>query len=141
MIKQITSLTDLLALLPKLVKLYTTIDGLWDPDLDNGQFASRLLYIFNEEESAFFCEEAEEGFKYVAILHKQKNSRWYFWLFYVNTKNRDLTRPVLNELSVFCKKNNITSLRFSTTRTTRSYERWVAKFGAHKQAIVYQLDI
>lgn len=126
--------------LPKLVKLSSSLDGLWDPDMNAGEFAARVVSVF-QQESAVFCEEDEMGFKYAAILHKDDAECWYFWLFYVNVKYRDLTRAILADIKQFCADRGIKKLRFSTTRTTRSYERWVTKFGATKHAIVYQLQL
>lgn len=140
LIKQIISITDLLSVLPKLVKLQCELDGLWEADMDSNQFVNRVLDVFSQE-SAIFCEEHGEGFKYVAVLHKDKDALWYFWLFYMNPQFRDYTKTVIAELATFCHTKKIKTLRFSTTRTTRSYERWVSKFGATKQAIVYQLEI
>ena len=140
MLKQITNLSEFLTLLPKLVRLSSKLDGLWELDMNPGQFAARIMSVF-QSESAFFVEENGDGFKYVAVLHKDGENMWYFWLFYMNTLYRNMTKDVLSDLRVFCQSKGIKTLRFTTIRTTRSYERWVTKYGAVKHAIVYELEI
>jgi len=140
MLRQVDNLSDLLTILPKLVASQHLLDGLWESDLEKAQFASRILAVY-QDESAFFCEEHGAGFKYCIVLHKFKNAHWYCWLFYVNVEHRELTKSIMAELKTFCESRNIKDLRFATTRTTRSYERWITKFGATKQAIVYQMEI
>lgn len=140
MLRQITNLSEFLVLLPKLVRLSDKLDGLWEPDMTPGTFAARIMSVF-QEESAFFIEEEGDEFKYVAVLHRDAEKTWYFWLFYMNPNFRSLTKDVIQEIKAFCQSRGIQTLRFSTTRTTRSYERWVTKLGATKYAIVYQWEV
>lgn len=141
MIHRIESLTEMLELIPVITKLHKQLDGLWEPDLDDGEFVNELTNSCIHG-GILFAEKAEDGkLKYVALLKPENAEHYVFWLFYMNPKFRDITRSVINELIDFCHHNKIRRVRWATTRLTSSYERWISKFGARKFAMLYQLEL
>jgi len=137
----LTKITELAEFCPKLVALHSTLEGKWEPDLTQGEFFISILNNF-EQGSYFFGDFTKEGeIAYFAVLAKENATRAFFWLFYMNAKLRTETKGILDDLRVFMKAEGFFTVCSNTTRMTRSYERWIQKFGAEKVAITYQFNL
>lgn len=137
---RVTSITDLLSWVPKLTRLFEDLDGLWEPDLSKEEFLNRLLNSFYSG-SFIFLKDSERGIVYVVVIEQETSTLAHFWLFYVNKDFREQTKNLIHDIIAFCKENHFAKIRFSTTRLTSSYDRWVEKFGAKKKFVTYEMEI
>lgn len=137
----ITSPTEFLGYVPELVKLFSRLDGAWEPGATKDEFITRLLTLFQNGTAIFLRWSPEHhDFDYVVTLEKT-NELGFINLFYVGKHYRAHTKEVLNDLRAFGKSFGITKVRWLSTILTCSYRRWVAKQGAEPVAIMYQTEV
>ena len=139
-LNRITDLKQLKKYTPQVLALHSSLEGKWEPDLNQSEFFVELLNNFNKD-SYFFGDFVADELAYFAVLLKQTESKALFWLFYMNPKMRLETRGILNELKVFMKDQGFSTVDTQPTRTSSSYERWLEKFGAEKLAIIYKFKL
>lgn len=137
-LKRVETFETLLSLLPSIAQLHSDLDGIWEPDLSREEFVAELTNKFNS--SNFFFADVEDGkLIYFVVMLRDTNERCFFWLFYMNKDHRHLTRDLLAQLKQFVKNLGFQVCDFSTTRLTKSYDRWVRKFGAEPICLTYRL--
>lgn len=137
---RIESFSELLGFLPHLTRLHSELDGIWEPDLSKEEFTARVANTFNPN-NYFFGEIAKQDLVYFVLLTKDTDDKCFFWLFYMNKEYRQFTKELLFELKQFTKDLGFKTCDFSTTRLTKSYDRWVRKFGAEPHTINYRLPL
>lgn len=136
----INSLEELVKFLPSLVKVFKQLDGVWEKDLSTEQFVVMLMDKFGDD-TVYYGELKDGVLNYFIAVSYQKNNSAWFWLFYVDKNYRFNTNTLLELLRVDLKSSGVTSMLFSTSRMTKSYDKWVKKFGAEKHLITYKLKI
>ena len=135
---KIESFNELLGFLPHLTALHSELDGIWEPDLSQAEFAARVANAFTPG-NHYFGQIENGHLVYFVILTKETDSKCFFWLFYMNKEYRQYTKSLLLELKQFAKDLGFITCDFSTTRLTKSYDRWVRKFGAEPICLTYRL--
>lgn len=139
-LKRINTFDELLSFLPHLVKTHKDLDGAWEPDLTQEDFVAELTNRFRSN-AYYFGDVANGELVYFVVLTKSDASNCFFWLFYMNKEYRLHTKSLLLELKEFAKNLGFTQCDFSTTRLTKSYDRWVRKFGAIPITLTYRLPL
>jgi len=140
-LKRISNIVELAQFLPELVRLHSDLDGKWEDELDQDTFFLKLLSNFRED-SYYFGELNDDGhLKYFIATLPQDREKALFWLFYMNPDHREETRALLGDLRGELKRLGFKEVRFSTTRLTKSYQRWVEKFGAEPYELIYKLHL
>jgi|SRR5690606_17356815 len=140
-LKEIPNILELADFLPALCSLHQELDGKWEDELDETDFFIKLLSNFSND-SRYFGDFDESGnIKYFIAVLRQESEIALFWLFYMNPDYRTETRGVLDELRQFLNDSGYREVRFSSTRITKSYQRWVEKFGAEPYEIIYKLKL
>lgn len=130
--------SELLGFLPHLTSLHSELDGIWEPDLSKEDFTARIASTFKPYN--YYFGQIENGrLVYFVILTKDSEDKCFFWLFYMNKEYRQFTKELLLELKQFAKDLGFKTCDFSTTRLTKSYDRWVKKFGAEPTCLTYRL--
>ena len=129
-----------MSFLPLLSVLHIELDGIWEPDLTQNDFLAALSNNFKEEN--FYFGDVKDGqLVYFVVLLKNTNDNCFFWLFYMNKDYRVYTKVLLEQLKLFAADLGFKTVDFVTTRMTKSYDRWVQKFGAKKQSLTYRLSL
>lgn len=137
--KKLQTLTQLAEFIQPLLALHDTLDGLWEPESTREEFLQSL--INRQVDHDYYGELDPSGeIVYFAAVRVESDSA-FFWLFYVNKKYRQISRNLIDCILTNLKKGGVSSLRFSTSNVSLSYERWVKKLGASKKYITYQLDL
>lgn len=140
-LNRITTLIDLAKYSPKLKELHDKLDGRWEPDLTEQEFMEELLVNFHEDSYYFaYMSDRNELIYFIALVSKDP-TKAIFWLFYMNPNFREETKNLLGELRVLIKRAGYQTVYAQTTQTTSSYERWIEKFGAQKDSIVYKFTL
>lgn len=137
-LNQITKFEDLMSFLPLLGQLHHELDGIWEPDLGQNEFLASLSNNFNAE-NYYFGDVHEGKLVYFVVILRSSNDSCFFWLFYMNKDYRQHTKALLLQLKQFARELGFKTVDFITTRMTKSYDRWVQKFGATKQSLTYRL--
>ena len=139
-LKRIETFNELLGFLPILIKTHKELDGIWEPDLSQEDFVAALTNNF-QPTSYYFGDFTNGQLIYFVVLTKSTDKQCFFWLFFMNKEYRQFTKQMLLELKEFAKSLGFTQCDFSTTRLTKSYDRWVRKFGAVPTMITYRLPL
>lgn len=140
-LNQVTSLTDLSAVLPKLVALHEKLEGKWEVNLSQDEFLEELIKNF-QRNSWYFGQSDEQGeLIYFAAIRHTSETEGFFWLFYMNAEYRNLTNQTVDLLKLFMRNQGLQTVYLSTTRLTSSYDRWLEKHGATKFSMTYQLKL
>jgi len=140
--KLVESFTDLVQLLPKLLKLYEQLDGKWFRFRSKEEFSAKLLEVYSNGARVYAEEAPSDGFLYFAVVVKETEESAYWWLLYVNPSYRGKTRAMVKRVLYELKKEGVTEIFCSTVRTTSSYRRWIEKnFNATLYANVYRAQL
>lgn len=140
-LRRITDLKELAKFTPKLLELYDTLDGRWEPDSTSHEFLGDLISHFGED--AYFLGDLDEKGEivYFAVILRETDEKAFFWLFYMNKGYREVTKSILVLTKEFLRTEGFSVVYSQSTRTSSSYERWLEKFGAEKAAIVYKFKL
>jgi hypothetical protein len=138
---EITSFAALRAFIPLLVKVYKELDGYWEEGIGVEDFVALLSEQFYTPGRRFYGLQINGELCYFISVVQRSTTECHFWLFYVNKNKREHTTRLVNTLFSELRRGGYKELTFTTTRMTRSYDRWVAKFGAQKKSINYKLDL
>lgn len=138
-LNEIKSFEDLLAFLPFLVRLFEQLDGLWEADLSKEDFAAAILNKHGK--ATYYGIKNDKEIVYFISVVKETETRSTFWLFYVNKDYREHTKNLLGMLKSELKSKKVETVRFTTSRLTRAYDRWVSKVGARKYLMTYTIDL
>lgn len=141
-INPITSISELAKYVPELVRIHENLDGRWEPELGTDEFLAKLVQLFNPGKNYYWglLNEKGELLYFVTLLPNDKPSA-VFWLFYMNKDYRDETHQLLKDLSKWSIEEGYTTIYTQSTRTEKSYERWLSKFGATKVATLYKFNL
>jgi len=137
---RITDFNELLGFLPHLVRTHAELDGIWEPDKNKEEFVSMLTNEFKPS-SYYFGEIKDKELAYFVVVLRETDKKAFFWLFYMNKNYRLQTRSLLLELHAFAKSLGFEEAELITTRLTKSYDRWISKFGWVQKAITYRLKL
>lgn len=138
-LKVIATLPEFGALVPELVRLHDEFAARWDKDSTEGEFLSELIARFDD--STIFADFDETGrLLYLAIIYRDLPVA-KFRVFHVDVTYRQFTKEILSAVKLYLLGNGFTECYFSTMRVTRSYDRWVRKWGAKQHEIVYKIDL
>lgn len=139
-LNRITDIRALSSYTPKLLELHSTLEGKWEPEMNEQEFLAAL--IANFDKSAYYFGELVNGqLAYFAVLLKDTDKKALFWLFYMNPTMRSETKGILLQLKALMKSEGFSTVYTQSTRTSSSYERWLEKFGAEKLAIIYKFNL
>lgn len=141
-VQRITSISDLSKFIPELVRIHESLEGRWEPDLSTDEFLSKLIELFNPSKTFYFGALTEKGeLLYFVTLLPEEKPKATFWLFYMNKDYRTETHKLLGELRLWAIDQGYTIIYSQSTRTEKSYERWLSKYGATKVATVYKFNL
>lgn len=140
-LNRVKSLKDLAAYTPKLLELHGSLEGKWEPELNQQEFFLALIDNFDNPESYYFGQLVDGELSYFVTLIPHSPKKTMFWLFYMNPKFRSETKEILHGLKEYMKARGYTTAYTQSTRTSSSYERWLEKFGAEKLAITYKFNL
>ena len=139
-LNRITDIRALSSYTPKLLELHATLEGKWEPEMNEQEFLAAL--IANFDKSAYYFGELIGGqLVYFAVLLRDTDKKALFWLFYMNPSFRQETKGILLQLKALMKSEGFSTVYTQSTRTSSSYERWLEKFGAEKLAIIYKFNL
>ena len=138
---RITKLQELSHFVPALVKIHESLEGRWEPDMSSEQFIERVVEFFKPTNYYFGALTPDGELLYFVTLLPEERPCATFWLFYMNKDYRDLTMVLLNDLKEWALNEGYTTIYSQSTRTEKSYERWLNKFGATKVATVYKFNL
>jgi hypothetical protein len=140
-VNRITTVAELCRYTPELVKIHETLEGRWEPDLSTDEFLSKLIELFNPRTYYFGLLSDEGELLYFVTLLPEEPPKATFWLFYMNKNYRTETQTLLRELAQIMVMEGFHTIYSQSTRTEKSYERWLSKFGARKIATVYKFNL
>lgn len=140
-INRITTIGELAKFIPELSRIHEELEGRWEPDLTTEKFLERLVEFFIPR-NYFFGELDSTGrlVYFITLLPEEKPCAT-FWLFYMNEKFRDQTRGLLDMYAEWARNEGFTTIYSQSTRSEKSYERWLNKYGATKVATVYKFNL
>jgi hypothetical protein len=138
---EIKTFADLLAFLPLLVKLHDQLDGYWQSDTSVTDFVALLTNNFGKAGSKYYGIKNGDKLSYFIAVLDDGKPKATFWLFYVNKEHYKNTKNLVKTLFSDLKSLGYSELSFTTTRMTRSYDRWVSGFGARKHSLNYKLSL
>lgn len=140
-ISRITSFDELSKFIPELTRIHEDLEGRWEPDMTTAQFLGRLVEFFVPR-NYYFGELTPEGklIYFITLLPEDKPCAT-FWLFYMNKDFRDITATLLENYAQWAVSEGYTTIYSQSTRSEKSYERWLNKFGATKVATVYKFNL
>lgn len=139
-LNEIKTLNELLQFMPLLVKLKKDLDGYWAYNLNSSEFVAELTNRFQKDSFYYGLKYGDELYYFIAV-DRVKPTKAIFWLFYMNKNKREHTRNLLNTLKSEFARMGCKKAEFTTTRMTRSYDRWVSSFGATKTSLTYSLNL
>lgn len=139
-LNEIKTLEELLAFLPLLVKLKSELDGYWAYNMNAAEFVAELTNRFQKDSFYYGIKNGNEVYYFIAV-DRISNKKAIFWLFYMNKDKRDHTKGLLDTLRAEFVRKGCKTAEFTTTRMTRSYDRWVSGFGAVKTSLTYTLTL
>lgn len=141
-VNRIDTLQELATFIPELVKIHESLEGRWEPDMSTDEFLAKLVELFRPGQTYYFglLSDAGELLYFVTLLPEDK-PKATFWLFYMNKDHRDETHQLLTDLAKWAVAEGYTTIYSQSTRSEKSYERWLSKFGATKVATVYKFNL
>lgn len=137
-LNEIKSLQELLEYLPLLVKLHRDLNGYWAANMTSAEFVAELTNRFQKDSYYFGIKNGDDLYYFIAV-DRINSTKACFWLFYMAKDKRAHTKNLLDSLRAEFKHKGYKTAEFSSPRITRSYDRWVTKFGATKSHITYSL--
>ena len=140
-INRITTLQQLSLFVPALVEIHESLEGRWEPDMTSEQFLERVVEFFKPMNYYFGALTTDGKLLYFVTLLPEDRPCATFWLFYMNKDYRDQTQSLLIDIKDWLLQEGYTTIYSQSTRTEKSYERWLNKFGATKVATVYKFDL
>lgn len=139
--KLISSLSHFLTFLPKLAELHKKLDGKWEPSMNAEEFAEALLSRYTPE-NYYFGELTPEGeVAYFINAVQERPDYTTIWLLFVDTAYRDKSQQIVRSVLEFLSEQGVKEVRFTTTRMTSSYQRWVKKFDAKPYSLTYSIEL
>lgn len=134
-IKQITDLGEFATLLPKLSELRKQRpECFWDPLCSDDKLKKDLLALFSLGFKAY--SEEREGQLLYFIMEAPFGTEKCFAVLFVNTEirveSKDLIRTAIKLADA--------TVYFKTTKMTTSYRRWIGKFGAKQNAVIFVVE-
>lgn len=140
-VNRITTFQELAKYIPELSRIHENLEGRWEPDMNTEQFLARLVEFFIPR-NYYFGELDEKGnLIYFITLLPEEHPCATFWLFYMNKDFRDKTAGLLELYADWARNEGYTTIYSQSTRSEKSYERWLSKFGATKVAVVYKFNL
>lgn len=137
---QITDFNELMGFLPILVRTHAELDGIWEPEKTKEEFVSTLTTEFKS--TNYYFGAIENGkLAYFVVILRETDTKAFFWLFYMNKDYRLQTRQLLLDLKLLLHNLGFRRVELVTTRLTKSYNRWISKFGAQPVALTYRMEI
>ena len=137
---EITDIRELIAFLPLLVKKHKELGGYWEADLTTEDFVAAITNRYGKDVTYYGLRNGDKLTYFIAMIYTGTESA-NFWLFYIDKEQRQHTKNLLAILKAACKARGIKHMQFVTSRITRSYDRWVSKFGAKKFLLTYKLEL
>lgn len=137
---EITDIRELIAFLPLLVKKHKELGGYWEADLSTEDFVAALTNRFGKDVTYFGIKNGDKLIYFIGMIRTGEESL-NFWLFYIDKEYRQHTKNLLMILKSTYKERGFKHALFVTSRITRSYDRWVSKFGAVKHLLTYKLEL
>jgi len=137
---EISDIRDLIAFLPILVKKHKELGGYWEADLSTEDFVAALTNKFGKGVTYYGIKNGDQLVYFIALIHVNDSSV-NFWLFYIDKNYHQHTKNLILMLKNVYKEKGYRTATFVTSRITRSYDRWVSKFGATKSLLTYKLEL
>lgn len=138
---EILTFDELRRFLPLLLKVHKELDGFWEEGINEADFVALLTEQFFIKDTKFYGLKHENELFYFMAVVPRGVDKCHFWLLYVNKTKREYSNKLVETVLSELKRLGYKKLTFSTTRMTRSYDRWVSKFGAQKQSLTYQISL
>lgn len=142
MLHRITSLEELVSFLPALVALHKEPRCNLAPTLNVEEFVAELTATFDSK-SLYYGQMSGSRLSYFIVVTQDTTtpSAAMFWLFYVHKDMRSSTNLLLEQVKTQVKAAGYKHVVFITHRITKSYDKWVKKFGARKHLLTYMVDL
>ena len=140
MLKRIETIVDFALFVPEICRMHDVFANKWDKESDQDGFLSELVSNFSSK-SWFFGSLDETGkMEYFIVLY-DLGQNCQFRAFYVDKQKHELTKVLIQEIREIIKDRNFKNCYFTTTRITKSYDRWVRKLGAKPCEITYNVNL
>lgn len=142
MLHRIKTLEELVSFLPALVALHKEPKCNLAPTLNVEQFVAELTSSFDNK-SFYFGQLSGARLNYFIVVTQDLTtpSTAMFWLFFVHKDLRSSTNLLLEETKTCLRSAGYKHVVFMTHRITKSYDKWVKKFGAKKHLLTYIVDL
>lgn len=144
MIEQIKTVERLAEYVPHLVQVFRKKRKIFDEDLTEEEFISRLFSYFRDKSNLYFGRLIKDKLEFFvccfSIPDRTKVVK-LVWFVYVDAKRHQYTYDWIDLCKEYCKVHGIDELRFETFRLTRSYRRFTKKIGAKPMSIIYNINL
>lgn len=140
-LKEITTLEELIKFLPFLVKVHKENEAISKTQGTVQDFIAKVTNMFGHGAYYFGLKDEAELYYFMIVLRGEKKEDACFWLLYINKTKRTATKNLLHVLKAEMKARGVKHAEWQTTIMTRSYDRWVSKFGAYKFALTYKMEL
>jgi hypothetical protein len=137
---EIKTLQELIEFLPLLAKVYTDCPAIKVSNGSLSDFIADLTNKFGKNTHYFGIKRDNELFYFIAIEITSKTVA-IVWLLYINKIKHIYSKNLLRTLMSDFHGRGIREASLTTPIFTRSYERWLGKFGAKRQYLTYKLEI
>ncbi len=137
---EIKTLQELIEFLPLLAKVYTECPAIKVSNGSLPDFIADITNKFGKNTQYFGIKKDKELFYFIAIEVTGKTSV-LVWLLYINKTKHVYSKTLLRTLMSLYHTRGFRSASLTTPIFTRSYERWLANFGAQRQYLTYKLEI
>lgn len=144
MIEQIKTLEQVGTYLPYLVKAYRENRSLFEDNMSETDFISRVFTHFKDESNLFFGRIANDRLEFfvcTADLGYPKKDIKLVWFCYCDPHCHRYTYPWIDLCKEYCKTRGIKELRFITNRLTRAYRRFANRIGGKVFLHSYKINL
>ena len=139
-LKRIKTLEDFSRFIPEICRMHDEFASKWNNESDQNAFLSELVADFTGKAQYYGSLDENGLMEYLIIIYDQ-GLDCLFRVFYVHKTKHEMTKTLLSELRTILKSLKYRHCFFTTTRVTKSYDRWVRKLGAKPCEITYNVDL
>jgi hypothetical protein len=138
---EIKTFDELRKFIPLLVKIHRDLDGFWEEGINESDFVALLSEQFFRNNTGFYGIRDGETLHYFIAVVDRGDGFCHCWLLYINKNSRVHSTNLIKTLKSEYKRLGYSKMTFTTTRITRSFDRWVSKFGAQKSSLTYKMEL
>jgi hypothetical protein len=130
----------LIRFLKPLIKLHSELQLIWEPELNDEQFAASLLEHYSNG-GYYYGEIHNSKVLYFLAVIRVDDPIPLVWLLHVHHDVRGTSKEIVNSMLDDMRVLGKKQVSFEAHHLTSSYERWVRKFGAKKYSINYRVKL